>query len=192
MKIVFATNNLHKLQEVQELLPFFKIVGLKDIGCLVNIPETANTLEGNARIKSNYVKENFNLNCFSDDTGLEVETLNGAPGVISARYAGEPSNDEKNIEKLLNALKNKKNRTAQFRTMVAVNIDSENFMFEGICKGTIAHQKKGNKGFGYDSIFIPEGSEKTFAEMTLEEKGKISHRGKAIFKLINFLQTLRY
>lgn len=192
MKIVFATNNLNKLEEVKDLLPFFNVVGLKCIGCNEDIPETGTTLEENAKIKANYVKKNFGLNCISDDTGLEVEALNGAPGIYSARYAGEPTDPEKNITKLLNELKNHSNRKAQFRTAIALVFNNEQFIFEGVCKGEITHEKQGAEGFGYDPIFKPKGSNETFAEMTMEEKGRISHRGLAIFKLINFLETLRY
>lgn len=192
MKIVFATNNLNKLEEVQDLLPFFNVKGLKDIGCFEEIAETGTTLKENAIIKAAYVKEKFGLNCISDDTGLEVEALDGAPGVYSARYAGEPANTEKNIEKLLQTLEGKSNRKAQFKTVIALELDNEQFIFEGVCKGTIIDHRVGTKGFGYDPIFKPNNSNKTFAEMTLEEKGKISHRGIAIQKLVNFLQTIRY
>lgn len=192
MKLVFATNNDHKLKEVQDLLPFFNVVGLKDIGCTEDIPETGSTLEENARIKANYVKEKYGFNCFSDDTGLEVDALDGAPGVYTARYAGEPSNSDNNMNKLLHALKDEKNRKAQFKTAIALVISKESFIFEGICKGEILHEKIGDEGFGYDPVFKPAGSLESFAEMTLEEKGKISHRGIAVEKLVNFLQTLRY
>ena len=192
MKVVFATNNPNKLEEAQELLPFFNVVGLKDIGCDEDIPETENTLEGNAKLKAAFVKEKFGVNCFSDDTGLEVEALGGAPGVYSARYTGEPVNAENNIIKLLDKLKNKTNRKAQFRTVIALDFDGEQFTFEGICKGHILENKVGNKGFGYDPVFVPEGFNKTFAEMSMEEKSTISHRGKAIKKLVTFLHTLRF
>lgn len=192
MKVVFATNNPNKLEEAQELLPFFNVVGLKDIGCNEDIPETENTLEGNAKLKAAFVKENFGNNCFSDDTGLEVEALNGAPGVYSARYAGEPANDENNMLKLLDDLKNSTNRKAQFRTVIALDFDGELITFEGVCKGHIAENKVGEKGFGYDPIFVPEGFNKTFAEMSMAQKSSISHRGKAIKKLVTFLHTLRF
>ena len=192
MKVVFATNNPNKLEEAQELLPFFNIIGLKDIGCNEDIPETESTLEGNAKLKTAFVKEKFGFNCFSDDTGLEVEALHGAPGVYSARYAGESNNANKNISKLLDALKNKTNRKAQFRTVIALNFDGEQFTFEGVCKGSILESKVGERGFGYDPIFVPEGFNKTFAEMSMEEKSIISHRGKAIKKLVTFLHTLRF
>ncbi|PCI12047.1 MAG: non-canonical purine NTP pyrophosphatase [Flavobacteriaceae bacterium] len=192
MKIVFATNNPNKLEEAQELLPFFHVVGLKDIGCDEDIPETENTLEGNAKLKAAFVKEKFGVNCFSDDTGLEIETLNGAPGVYSARYAGEPANAEKNMLKLLSDLKNETNRKAQFRTVIALDFEGELLTFEGVCKGHITENKIGEKGFGYDPIFVPEGFNKTFAEMSLAQKSAISHRGKAIKKLVTFLHSLRF
>lgn len=192
MKIVFATNNLNKLEEVKDLLPFFNVVGLKDIGCFEEIPETGATLEENAKIKARFVKEKYGFNCISDDTGLEVEALNGAPGIYSARYAQEPPNSDKNMAKLLDELKNKSNRKAQFRTVIALVLRDEEFVFEGICKGQITKEKEGTEGFGYDPIFKPEDSNETFAEMTMEEKGRISHRGKAILNLVHFLETLRY
>ena len=189
MKIVFATNNQHKLKEVRSLLPSFEIVGLKDIGCFEDIPETATTLEGNAQIKADYVTQKYGLNCFADDTGLEVTSLNNAPGVYSARYAGEPSNSENNMSKLLSELKIKKDRKAQFRTVIALNIGSKKTRFEGVCKGSISIEKQGTEGFGYDPIFIPENHSTSFAQMTMEEKGKISHRGKAIEQLTSYLNT---
>ncbi|MDT0553877.1 non-canonical purine NTP diphosphatase [Urechidicola vernalis] len=192
MKIVFATNNLNKLQEVQDLLPFFNVVGLKDIGCEEDIPETGDTLEENAKIKANFVKEKFGFNCISDDTGLEVEALNGEPGVHTARYSGDSRDPNKNMDKLLNELEGESNRKAQFRTAIALVLDDEQFVFEGVCKGEITKEKQGEKGFGYDPIFKPEGSYETFAEMDIDEKGRISHRGIAIQKLIIFLETIRY
>ena len=187
MKIVFATNNQHKLKEVRSLLPSFEIVGLKDIGCFEDIPETATTLEGNAQIKADYITQKYGLNCFADDTGLEVTALNNEPGVYSARYAGEPANSENNMDKLLSELENKENRTAQFRTVIALNIDTKKSVFEGICKGSISKERQGTEGFGYDPIFIPENHTTSFAEMSMEAKGEISHRGRAIRKLITFL-----
>lgn len=192
MKVVFATNNPNKLEEAQELLPFFNVVGLKEIGCNEDIQETENTLEGNAKLKAAFVKEKFGLNCFSDDTGLEVEALDGAPGVYSARYAGDSANAEDNMTKLLDNLKNKTSRKAQFRTVIALNFDGEELTFEGICKGKILENKVGQKGFGYDPVFVPDGFDKTFAEMSMEEKNTISHRGQAIAKLVTFLHTLRF
>jgi len=192
MKLTFATNNLNKLEEAQELLPFFHIIGLKDIGCTEDIPETEDTLEGNAKLKAAFVKKKFGMNCFSDDTGLEVEALNGAPGVYSARYAGESANAEDNMSKLLKELKNETNRKAQFRTVIALNFDGEELTFEGVCKGEILEHKVGQKGFGYDPIFVPDGFNKTFAEMSMEQKSTISHRGKAIKKLVTFLHSIRF
>lgn len=189
--LVFATNNLNKLKEVQALLPdFIELKSLSDINCNEEIPETATTLEGNAILKADFVTQKFEINCFADDTGLEVESLNGAPGVFSARYSGNDGNSEKNIEKLLYNLSNKLNRKAQFRTVIALNLSGQQFLFEGVCKGKIIEEKRGIKGFGYDPIFIPEGFSKTFAEMNLEEKGSISHRGKAIQQLIHFLKNI--
>lgn len=187
LKLVFATNNKNKLKEVQAMLTNFEIVSLADINCFDDIPETADTLEGNAILKANYITERFSLNCFADDTGLEVDVLNNEPGVFSARYAGEENNSEANMNKLLKNLKNKSNRKAQFRTAIALNIQGKQFIFEGICKGDILIEKQGESGFGYDPIFIPKGFNKSFAEMDLNEKGNISHRGKAIQKLVTFL-----
>lgn len=189
--LVFATNNLNKLKEVQTLLPdFIELKSLSDINCNEEIPETATTLEGNAILKADFVTQKFEINCFADDTGLEVESLNGTPGVFSARYSGSNSNSEKNMEKLLFNLSDKSNRKAQFRTVIALNLSGKQFLFEGVCKGKIIEEKRGIKGFGYDPIFIPEGFSKTFAEMNLEEKGSISHRGKAIQQLIHFLKNI--
>lgn len=186
-KLVFATNNKNKLKEVQAMLTNFEIVSLADINCFEDIPETSNTLEGNAILKADYITQKFGLNCFADDTGLEVEALNNEPGVYSARYAGEDNNATNNMNKLLNALKNETNRKAQFRTAVTLNINGKQYIFEGICKGEILKEKQGESGFGYDPIFKPNGYNKSFAEMNMLEKGKISHRGKAIEKLVNFL-----
>jgi XTP/dITP diphosphohydrolase len=191
MKIVFATNNPNKLKEVKALLPSLKILSLQDIGCYDDIPETSETLEGNAKIKADYVTDRFGYNCFADDTGLEVEALHGAPGVYSARYAGEDADSEKNMHKLLTELKLKVSRNAQFRTVVALNLDKRQFQFEGICKGEILTEKHGQQGFGYDPIFKPSGFETSFAEMTMAEKGTISHRGKAIQQLIAFLKEYK-
>lgn len=189
-EIVFATNNNHKLQEVAELLgDKYKILGLKDIGCIEDIPETAETLEGNALIKAEYVAGKFGKNCFSDDTGLEVEALNNAPGVYSARYAGEEKSAEANMNKLLKEMQGIKNRNARFRTVIALILDGQTHLFEGEVKGTIIEEKRGTEGFGYDPIFIPEGYTKTFAELPLYEKNTISHRARAVKKLIEFLET---
>ncbi len=191
MKLVFATNNLNKLAEVQKMLPSsIELLSLKDINCLDDIEETATTLEGNAKIKANYITEKFGYNCFADDTGLEVEAINGEPGVYSARYAGEPANAENNMQKLLTELNHKTNRNAQFRTSICLNLDEKQFLFDGVCKGTILTSKQGEKGFGYDPIFQPEGYNKSFAEMTSEEKNKISHRGLAIQQLVAFLKSI--
>ena len=187
LKLVFATNNKNKLKEVQAMLTNFEIVSLADINCFDDIAETADTLEGNAILKADYITQKYGLNCFADDTGLEVEALNNAPGVYSARYAGEENNAENNMSKLLSAVQNEPNRKAQFRTAVALNIEGKQFVFEGICKGEILKKKQGESGFGYDPIFKPNGFNKSFAEMNMIEKGKISHRGKAIKKLVTFL-----
>ena len=187
LKLVFATNNPNKLKEVQAMLTNFEIVSLSEIGCFENIPETAETLEGNAILKANYITEKYGLNCFADDTGLEVAALNNKPGVYSARYAGAENNAEANMNKLLFEIGDNKNRNAQFRTAVALNIQGEQHLFEGICKGQILTKKQGESGFGYDPIFMPDGFHKSFAEMAMTEKGVISHRGKAIEKLVSFL-----
>jgi len=187
LKLVFATNNPNKLKEVQAMLTNFEIVSLSEIGCFDDIPETAETLEGNAVLKANYITEKYGLNCFADDTGLEVAALNNKPGVYSARYAGEENNAEANMNKLLFEIGDNKNRNAQFRTAVALNIQGEQHLFEGICKGQILTKKQGESGFGYDPIFMPDGFHKSFAEMAMTEKGVISHRGKAIEKLVSFL-----
>ena len=191
MKIVFATHNQHKLKEVQTLLPSaIELLSLNDIGCTEEILETANTLEGNAKIKANYITQTYGYDCFADDTGLEVSALNGAPGVYSARYAGEPISAEANMEKLLTNLFNKTDRSAQFRTVITLNLNGEQRLFEGVCRGEILNAKHGEKGFGYDPIFKPLGHDISFAEMNMEEKGKISHRGKAVVKLVVFLSQL--
>lgn len=192
MKLVFATNNLNKLKEVQEMLPnSIELLSLKDINCFNEIEETETTLEGNASLKADYITNKFGFNCFADDTGLEVESLNGKPGVYSARFAGEPANSENNMQKLLIDLKDKSNRKAQFRTVVALNINDKKFIFEGICKGEILKTKQGEKGFGYDPIFKPENFNESFAEMISEEKNNISHRGIAVQKLVKFLSNYK-
>ena len=189
MKLVFASNNKNKIKEIQALVPpTIQIVSLEDIGCFEDIPETANTIEGNAILKANYVTKNFGLNCFADDSGLEVDTLNGEPGVFSARYAGEPKNDDNNTDKLLLNLNGKSNRKANFKTVICLNLNGKQHLFTGIINGTITHEKIGTNGFGYDPIFIAEGHSKTFAELTMEEKSKISHRGLAVQQLIDFLK----
>jgi XTP/dITP diphosphohydrolase len=190
MKLVFATNNQNKLKEVQEMLMnSIEILSLKDIKCFDEIEETETTLEGNAKLKADYITKNFGYNCFADDTGLEVESLNGKPGVYSARFAGEPRNSENNMKKLLSELENKTNRNAQFRTSICLNIDTKQFIFEGICKGEILTKKQGEKGFGYDPIFKPNKYDTSFAEMSSKEKNKISHRGIAIQELVKFLKN---
>ena len=192
MKLVFATNNLHKLKEVQEMLSnAIEVLSLKDIGCFEDIEETESTLEGNAKLKADYITEKYGFDCFADDTGLEVEALDGNPGVYSARYAGEHGNAEKNMEKLLNELQNKSSRKAKFRTIIALNLRNKQYLFEGICDGEILNEKTGVKGFGYDPIFKPKNASCSFAEMNSEEKNIISHRGIAIQKLVNFLSLIK-
>ncbi|WP_159948327.1 non-canonical purine NTP diphosphatase [Polaribacter septentrionalilitoris] len=192
MKLVFATNNQNKLKEVQDMLPnSIELLSLKDINCFDEIDETETTLQGNARLKADYITSKYGYNCFADDTGLEVKSLNGKPGVYSARFAGEPSDSEKNMQKLLSELNGIENRSAQFRTVVALNLNNENYLFEGICKGDILHHKQGEKGFGYDPIFKPLGYDASFAEMSSATKNKISHRGIAIQKLVAFLKNFR-
>ncbi len=187
-KIVFATNNEHKLRELKEILSGkFEILGLKDIGCNEDIPETAETIEENSMQKAEYVSRKYTIDCFADDTGLEIEALDGRPGVYSARYAGEEKNMEKNIEKILSELKDKENRKARFKTVISLILNGEKHQFEGIVNGEITKSKQGTGGFGYDPVFMPEGFKITFAEMSSEEKNLISHRGRAVQKLIEFL-----
>ena len=186
--LVFATNNLHKLEEVRDILGgSFRIASLKEIECTDDIPETADTLEGNALQKARYVKDKFGYDCFADDTGLEVEALGGAPGVFSARYAGPGHDSEANMQKLLKELEGKTNRQAQFRTVVALLLEGREYTFEGIVRGTILTERRGTAGFGYDPVFVPEGYAETFAEMGSEEKNRISHRARAVQKLADFL-----
>lgn len=186
--LVFATNNLHKLEEVRDILGgSFRIASLKEIGCIDDIPETADTLEGNALQKARYVKDKFGYDCFADDTGLEVEALGGAPGVFSARYAGLGHDSEANMRKLLKELEGKTNRQVQFRTVVALLLEGREYTFEGIVRGTILTERRGTAGFGYDPVFVPEGYAETFAEMGSEEKNRISHRARAVQKLADFL-----
>ncbi|MEM6299699.1 MAG: non-canonical purine NTP diphosphatase [Bacteroidota bacterium] len=188
MKICFASNNPNKLKEIrQKLGDTFEIVGLKGIGCTEDIAETETTLEGNSMLKARYVWENYGINCFADDTGLEVDALDGAPGVYSARFAGEHGNSEANLNLLLEKLQGKENRAAQFRTVVTLILEGESWQFEGIVRGKIISERRGEGGFGYDPAFIPEGYEETFAEMPLELKNKISHRALAVQKLVDFL-----
>ena len=187
-KFVFATNNAHKLEEVTAILGNkIELLSMKDINCHADIPETADTLEGNALLKARYIFENYQLDCFADDTGLEVEALNGAPGVYSARYAGDAHNSEANMKKLLQDMEGIENRKAQFRTVFALIINGKEHLFEGIVKGEIAKHRHGTSGFGYDPVFIPEGYTQTYAEMGNELKNKISHRALATNKLCNFL-----
>ena len=188
LEIVFATNNANKLKEVQAMLPeHIKILSLQDINCLEDIPETADTLEGNAILKADHVTKNYGYNCFADDTGLEVTSLDNAPGVYSARYAGLENNSENNMQKLLDNLMDKKDRSAQFRTAVCLNLNGNQTVFEGICTGEILPKKQGDAGFGYDPIFKPENYTVSFAEMDMNTKGKISHRGLAIQQLVSYL-----
>lgn len=188
MQLVFASNNKNKIKEIQLLLPeTIQILSLEDINCFEDIPETAETIEGNAILKANYVYEKYGYNCFADDTGLEVEALNGEPGVYSARYAGEHKDANDNMDKLLDNLQNKTNRSAQFKTVIALNLDGNLTLFTGIIKGKIIEEKIGTNGFGYDPIFIADYYIKSFAELTIEEKANISHRGIAVKKLILFL-----
>lgn len=189
MKLVFASNNKNKIQEIQALVHnTIQIVSLEEIGCTEDIPETADTIEGNAILKANYVTEKYGYDCFADDTGLEVESLNGAPGVYSARYAGEQKDANDNMDKLLSELKDKSNRKANFKTVIALNLNGKQNLFTGIVNGKIIEEKIGTIGFGYDPIFVADGYEKTFAELTMEEKSTISHRGIAVKELILFLQ----
>ena len=187
-KIVFATNNQHKLEEIRKITQgSLEILSLTDIGCNEEIDEPGITLNENALIKATYVKERYGFDCFADDTGLEVDALEGAPGVYSARYAGEACRPEDNMEKLLAEMKETENRRAQFRTVIALRCNGENHLFEGVIRGSIIREKKGNEGFGYDPIFMPEGYDKTFAELGTEVKNQISHRAVATSKLMHFL-----
>lgn len=191
-KLVFATNNAHKLEEVSAILgDKIELLSLKDINCDADIPETADTLEGNALLKAEYVYKNYGLDCFADDTGLEVEALNGAPGVYSARYSGgEGHNAEANMQKLLHNMEGKDNRKAQFRTAVSLILNGKEYLFEGVIKGQIIKEKHGTSGFGYDPIFMPDGYDKTFAELGNEIKNQISHRAIAVNKLCEFLKNI--
>lgn len=191
-KLVFATNNTHKLEEVSAILSDkINLLSLNDIDCHTDIPETADTLEGNALLKSSYVFQNYHLDCFGDDTGLEVEALDGAPGVYSARYAdGESHNAEANMLKLLQNLEGKENRKAQFRTVISLILDGKEYLFEGVVKGEIIKEKRGDSGFGYDPVFVPEGYNQTFAELGNDIKNKISHRALAVQKLCEFLRSI--
>lgn len=188
MKIVFASNNKNKINEISQQLPkTIEVVSLADIGCTEDIPETGQTIESNAIIKANYVTEKYGLPCFADDTGLEVEALDGEPGVYSARYAGEGKNDDKNMALVLAKLDQESDRKARFKTVIALNINNEKHLFTGIVNGNITQEKIGTNGFGYDPIFVPEGFAETFAQMTIEQKNEISHRGKAVEQLVKYL-----
>lgn len=192
MKLVFASNNLNKIKEIQSILNgSIQLLSLEDIGCHEEIPETADTIEGNAILKADYVTKKYGYDCFADDTGLEVNALNGEPGVYSARYAGEQKNADDNMNKLLDALKNEEDRSAQFKTVIALNLNGAQHLFTGLAKGVITMNKTGNHGFGYDPIFQPENYSETFAELSAEVKNKISHRAKATEQLIDFLNRTK-
>lgn len=188
-KLVFATNNAHKLEEIRAILgDRIEILSLNDINCHADIPETADTLQGNAALKAQYIYENYGLDCFADDTGLEVEALNGAPGIYSARYAGGEGHDsEANMKKLLSEMQDKENRNARFRTVICLIEGGKEHFFEGIVNGSIILERKGGAGFGYDPIFMPDGYSETFAEMGNDEKNKISHRARAVQKLCEYI-----
>jgi XTP/dITP diphosphohydrolase len=191
MDLVFATNNQHKLLEINTILNnTFRILSLKDINCSDEIPETGDTLEANASQKARYIYNKYNINCFADDTGLEITALSNAPGVYSARYAGEERSAEQNMAKVLLELKGKANRKAQFRTVISLIIDGAEMLFEGVVKGSIIENERGGKGFGYDPIFVPDGYDETFAEMDISVKNKISHRANAVNKLSAYLKKL--
>ena len=189
MKLVFASNNKNKILELQNMLPeTITILSLESIGCTEEIPETAATIEGNAIQKANYITKKYGYDCFADDTGLEVDSLNGEPGVFSARYAGEQRNADDNMNKLLESLSDKSNRKAQFKTVIALNLNEKQHLFTGIARGEITLEKFGNQGFGYDPVFKPEEYQETFAQLSLDIKNKISHRGKATQLLTDFLK----
>jgi XTP/dITP diphosphohydrolase len=188
-QIVFATNNKNKLREMREIMEGqYEILSLDDIGCHEEIIEDADTIEGNSHIKADFITNKFHLDCFADDTGLEVEALDGAPGVYSARYAGEHCSYQDNVNKMLDAMKGKTNRKAAFRTVIALNLDGKSYTCEGRCDGQILEAQRGTDGFGYDPIFMPDGFNQTFAEMTHDDKNAISHRGRAMQQLIAFLR----
>lgn len=192
MKLVFASNNLNKIKEIQSILNgSIQLLSLEEIGCFEEIPETAATIEGNAILKANYITEKYGYDCFADDTGLEVTALNGEPGVFSARYAGEQRNAEDNMNKLLDALQDLSDRSAQFKTVIALNLNGEQHLFTGLAKGNITFNRAGSHGFGYDPIFQPENYSETFAELSSDIKNKISHRAKATQQLIDFLNSTK-
>ena len=189
MKLVFASNNKNKILEIKHQLgDSVELLSLEDIGCHEEIPETADTIEGNALLKADYVTKNYGCNCFADDTGLEVDALNGAPGVYSARYAGEEKSAEANMHKLLAELNGNQNRAARFKTVIALNIDGQQHLFTGIVDGNITLEKAGNMGFGYDPVFMPVGLNATFAQISIDQKAQLSHRGRAVKQLIDFLK----
>lgn len=191
MNLVFASNNQNKILEIQSILNgSIKVLSLEDIGCHEDIPETADTIEGNAILKADYVTKKYGYDCFADDTGLEINALNGEPGVYSARYAGEQRNSDDNMNKVLSALSDGSDRNAHFKTVIALNLNGKQHLFTGIANGKITQDKKGSQGFGYDPIFQPEGYEETFAELPLNIKNKISHRAKATQQLIDFLNII--
>lgn len=191
MKLVFATNNKHKLEEMRAILGGkVELLSLADIDCHDDIPETADTLEGNALIKARYIYDKYGCSCFADDTGLEVDALGGEPGVYSARYAGENNDSEANMRKLLQNLTGKSERSAQFRTVIALIIEGDEFLFDGIVRGRISEERMGSAGFGYDPIFVPDGYEESFAQMAAEQKNAISHRSRAASALNDYLETL--
>lgn len=193
MQLVFATHNQNKFREVQQLVPpNIRLLSLTDIECHEDIPETGKTLAENAQLKADYVAQNYGLPCFADDTGLLVDALNGAPGVYSARYAGEQKNATENMNKLLSQLEGVLNRSARFSTVIALRLDDENVLFEGVIEGDITLEKHGADGFGYDPVFRPTGYQKTFAELPLAIKNQIGHRGKATQKLLEYLNHLRF
>lgn len=188
--IVFATNNKNKLKEMREIMDgLYHVMSLEEIGCHEEIIEDADTIQGNAKIKADFITNRYHIDCFADDTGLEVEALNGAPGVYSARYAGEHCSYQDNVNKMLNALDGVENRKAVFRTVIALNLEGETYYFEGRCEGQITKEQRGSEGFGYDPIFQPDGFDKTFAELGSEVKNSISHRGRATRKLMEFLKN---
>ncbi|MGH2664396.1 non-canonical purine NTP diphosphatase [Flavobacterium sp.] len=190
MQLVFASNNKNKIKEIQQLIPqTIQILSLEDIGCFIDIPETADTIEGNAILKADYVTQNYGYPCFADDSGLEIDALNGEPGVYSARYAGSHRSDNDNIDRVLQKLQHETNRKANFKTVICLNQDGKQYLFTGIVNGTILKEKIGDQGFGYDPIFKAEGFSETFAQLSLEKKAEISHRGIAVRQLIEFLSS---
>lgn len=190
MKLVFASNNPNKIQEIKHQLGnSIELLSLEDIGCHEEIPETATTIEGNAILKADYITKNYGYDCFADDTGLEIDALNGEPGVYSARYAGEEKSAEANMDKVLAKLGNSTNRTARFKTVIALNLKGGQHLFTGIVEGNITQKRAGSNGFGYDPIFVPTGSNLTFAQIPLQEKALLSHRGRAVKQLVNYLKT---